>query len=140
MAIGSMGPVTISATNLKVPDEFPTTEQGINMPIPRPLSEGECEFALHCNIYHIAVEREVRFCERHWRFDFVVTGTKIAIEIEGVTHEGGRHQRIKGYMEDARKYNEATLLGWRVFRFTPGMVHSGEAIDMVRAALKTKEN
>jgi very-short-patch-repair endonuclease len=104
--------------------------------IPLPLSTGEETFALHCNIYHIEVEREFRFHEtRHWRFDFAIPDLKIGIEIEGTTYAGGRHQRVKGYAEDCLKYNTAVLLGWRVLRFPTSMVISGKAIDDLRALI-----
>lgn len=84
--------------------------------------------------------REKRFHPtRKWRFDLAwEAGTPrvpgevgIAMEIDGVTPEGGRHQRIAGYNEDARKINEATLMGWLVFRVTPAMVKSGEAVRIL---------
>lgn len=59
----------------------------------------------------------------------------IAIEIEGGVWNQGRHSRGKGMEADMEKYNRAALLGWRVFRFTPAMVHSGVAIDTVREAI-----
>jgi very-short-patch-repair endonuclease len=59
---------------------------------------------------------------RKWRFDFAHLDTKIAIELEGLTHKGGRHQSVKGYTADVEKYNEATLLGWTVFRLTKSQI------------------
>ena len=55
---------------------------------------------------------------RKFSFDFAWPDLKIAVEIEGLTHSGGRHQRREGYTKDAEKYNMATLLGWRVLRYT----------------------
>jgi hypothetical protein len=103
--------------------------------IPPPSSEGEELFALHCSIYHIDVVREFRFHPlRKWRFDFFAA-PNVGIEIEGGTWIQGRHSRGPGYQRDLEKYNAAALLGILVFRFTTGMVVSGEAIDTVRAAL-----
>ena len=42
---------------------------------------------------------------------------KIAVEVEGGMWSGGAHNRGKKYQEDCEKYNEATRLGWRVYRF-----------------------
>ena len=65
-------------------------------------------------------EAEVRFHpKRKWRFDYAWRDLKIAIEVEGVTPGGGRHQRMIGYEGDCTKYNAAQLLGWIVLRFTP---------------------
>jgi len=86
-------------------------------------------------LWHIDVlrlpppEREYEFHPtRRWRFDLAWPEKRIALEVEGVTAEGGRHQRIAGYGEDCRKYNAAQLEGWTVLRFTQVMVKRGEAI------------
>lgn len=59
---------------------------------------------------------------RKWRFDFAIPDKKIAIELEGGIWTQGKHTRPLGYTADCEKYNEATRLGWRVFRFTPIML------------------
>ena len=76
--------------------------------------------------------REYRFCaERKWRFDYVLTHARdsigTAIEIEGGIYSQGRHTRGKGYEADMDKYNEGTMIGWRVLRFSTGQVLRGEA-------------
>ena len=76
-------------------------------------------------------EREYRFCERRWRFDFAFVEQKIAVEIEGGQWINGRHTRPQGYQNDIEKYNAAARLGWKVYRFTPDMVESGEAIKFM---------
>ncbi len=83
-----------------------------------------------------APEREFPFHpERFWRFDVCWPSAKIALEIEGVTHQGGRHQRKDGYEEDVAKYNEALLLSWKVIRATPRQVASGLALSWLERAL-----
>lgn len=105
--------------------------------IPQPLSQGEEAFMAHCLVYHLEPVREYVFAApRKWRFDFSWPEQKLAVEIEGLTPTGGRHQRFAGYEADLVKYNTAATLGWRVLRFTLSMVTRGEAIDIVRAALK----
>jgi hypothetical protein len=68
-----------------------------------------------------ALKTEYRFHPvRMWRFDFAIIsgGLKIAIEVEGGVYSGGRHTRGKGFIEDCYKYNSATVLGWRLLRYT----------------------
>jgi very-short-patch-repair endonuclease len=63
---------------------------------------------------------EYRFAPpRRWRFDYAWPDKKVAMEIEGGVWIRGRHTRGAGYIRDMEKYNMATKLGWRVFRFTP---------------------
>ena len=77
---------------------------------------------------------------RKWRFDFAWPAARIAAEIHGGTHTGGRHVRGAGFEDDRQKMNAATLAGWRVFEFTGAMVESGEAINTLLAAFKTGQN
>jgi very-short-patch-repair endonuclease len=65
--------------------------------------------------------------ERKWRFDFAWPHLMVAVEIDGGTWTGGRHTRGTGYEADCEKINEATALGWKVFRFTSSQVQRGEA-------------
>src|ERR1043166_3127491 len=65
-------------------------------------------------------EREFRFHPvRKWRFDFCIPAMMIAVEVEGGVWmgSGGAHNRGKGFLEDIEKYNEATVLGWRLLRY-----------------------
>ena len=81
-------------------------------------------------------ETQYRFASpRRWRFDIAYPDRRLAAEIEGGTWTGGRHVRGSGFEKDCEKYNEAVLRGWRVFRFTGGMVDSGEAIKMWERAV-----
>jgi very-short-patch-repair endonuclease len=99
-------------------------------------SVGEAEFALHCRAYGLAPESEWAFAkDRKWRFDYVFPDAMVAVEIEGGTRNGGRHNRHDGLERDAAKYNEAAILGWKVLRFTTEAVKRGEAIDTVLRAL-----
>ena len=70
-----------------------------------------------------------------WRFDFALLEPRIAIEVEGGVFTGGRHTRGAGYSEDCKKYNMATLYGWRVLRFTTQQVRSGEALKIIEQAI-----
>jgi very-short-patch-repair endonuclease len=96
-----------------------------------PLSQGEEEFALHCQIYRLDPVREYQFHPtRRWRVDFAWPDRKVAVEIEGSVH------RIKGrFARDIEKYNALARNGWIVLRYSAKMVHAGTAIDEVMGVL-----
>lgn len=60
--------------------------------------------------------------KRKWRFDFAFPEALVAVELEGAVYSRGRHTRGAGYEKDCEKYNAAQLLGWRVLRYTRGML------------------
>ena len=77
-------------------------------------------------------ERETRFCDRRWRFDFAWPDRKLAVEIEGGTWGGkGRHTTGTGFAADCVKYNTAALLGWTVLRYTSTHVEDWSAARQV---------
>jgi hypothetical protein len=81
-------------------------------------------------------EREYRFAPpRRWRFDFAWPVRKLAVEVEGITYEGGRHQRIDGFEKDCEKYEAALLDGWRVYRTTAKRIRSGAAMKAITELL-----
>jgi len=83
---------------------------------------------------------EYRFCsERRWRFDFASPVWLIAIEIEGGSRQGGRHNRHAGFVADMEKYNRATVLGWRLLRFIPRDFDNGAAIPLVSELLEDQD-
>lgn len=94
--------------------------------------------AMHLDIYKVTYVREYQFAKdigRKWRSDFAVIEKLLLIEVEGGVHSGGRHVRGVGYTKDIEKYNQATMMGWRLLRFTPDMILSGRAIDTVMEAI-----
>jgi len=70
---------------------------------------------------------------RKWRADYAWPMHLIIVEIEGGAWTQGRHTRGAGYVGDMAKYNAATLLGYRVLRYTPQQL--GQAITDLRIAL-----
>lgn len=97
-------------------------------------------FAQHLRAEKLpAPVREFRFDPvRQWRMDFAWPAQRLAVEVEGGIHSGGRHTRGAGFEADARKYLAAMLAGWRVVRVTGKMVRDGTAVDAVRAMLAQK--
>jgi len=87
---------------------------------------------------------EYRFAPpRRWRFDFAwPDGARlVAVELDGGAYTQGRHTRGAGYEADCRKLNAAAVLGWRVLRFTSGMLTGDPeaAIAQLRTVLEGTE-
>lgn len=73
---------------------------------------------------------------RKFRADFAYPYQRLLIECEGgVWLDKGGHSTGDGITRDCHKQNLATLLGFRVLRFTAAMVEDGTAIEILRAAL-----
>lgn len=103
------------------------------------MSQAEEALALQLRAVRIECVREHRFHPvRKWRFDFAWPEKKVACEVEGGIWTNGRHTRGAGYQEDLEKYQEAMLLGWTVYRCSPGMVKSGKALETIEALLGVK--
>ncbi len=65
---------------------------------------------------------------RRWRFDYCWPAPfMVAVELDGGAYSNGRHTRGAGYEADAEKLNTAVVLGWRVVRFTGGMLTNDPA-------------
>lgn len=95
-------------------------------------SVGEVLLATHLRACKIGFEQEYKFHRtRKWRADFLITGTKILIEVEGGIWSGGRHTRGKGYIGDMEKYNSAAMMGFTVLRFSTEQVKAGVAIKQI---------
>lgn len=104
-----------------------SAKQGTRQP-----SEGETVLATHLKACKISFEQEYKFHPtRKWRADFLITGTKILVEVEGGIWSGGRHTRGKGYIGDMEKYNEAAMMGFTVLRFSTEQVKAGVAIKQI---------
>lgn len=81
-------------------------------------------------------ETEVRFHPtRKWRFDFAWPNQRVAAEVEGGIYVQGRHSRGPEMEKDMEKYNAATALGWKLFRFSNHMVEDGRAIETLKKVL-----
>lgn len=90
-----------------------------------PVSDLEAKFA---EIWELIqgphLEHEVQFAlPRKWRADFAHMPSRCLIEIEGITKQGGRHQRMDGFQKDGEKYLAAFLGGWTVIRLTSKQIN-----------------
>jgi very-short-patch-repair endonuclease len=103
------------------------------------VAEDQCAYLLGA-VKITGWEREFRFAPpRRWRFDFAWPKQMVALEIEGGTWVGGRHNRGAGYAQDLEKYNTATVLGWRLLRVTPEMVSDATVLSLIEALLASKQ-
>jgi len=75
--------------------------------------------------------------KRQWRFDYAVPEHMIAIEIEGGIFADKRlgHSSGPAIKKDMEKYNMATLMGWRVFRYMPEQ--TAECMDDMKVLKRT---
>ena len=109
--------------------------------LPRAGSALEAELAVQFRLHNITPQTEYRFDEvRRWRFDFAWPEQKFAVEVEGVTYEGGRHQRVEGFENDLDKYQAAMLQGWCVYRVTRKQIKNLDALNTVQYMLGILEN
>ncbi|HCQ9872054.1 TPA: DUF559 domain-containing protein [Acinetobacter baumannii] len=105
----------------------------------RVVGEGEATLVQHLKTHKISFEQEYKFHPtRKWRADFLITGTKILIEVEGGIWSGGRHTRGKGYLGDMEKYNSAAMMGFTVLRFSTEQVKAGVAIKQIEQLVGEK--
>ena len=108
------------------------------------MSDAEETLAFQLRAVGIEFEREFKFSPaRKWRADFGIHSSPrglsavvaILVEVDGGSWIAGRHTSGVGFAADCEKLNEATILGYRVLRFTPGMVESGVALKTIERAL-----
>jgi hypothetical protein len=115
------------------------------------MSQSNAELLLSVQLEQAGIpfEREYRFHpERKWRSDFIAWHPaasqydpeygRLLIEIDGGSWVAGRHTRGTGFEKDAEKLNAAAELGYRVLRYTPRMIESGEALEQIRRILSMK--
>ena len=55
---------------------------------------------------------------RKFRADIKISHSNILIEYEGLVSSKSRHTTLTGYTNDCDKYNLATSLGYKVYRYT----------------------
>lgn len=72
---------------------------------------------------HIILDREVKLIpNRRFRFDFVHSDSKVAIEINGGNWGRGRHTRASALDSEYAKINLAQLEGWEVYLLSGDML------------------
>lgn len=91
------------------------------------------QFCIQCKIAGLPMpEREYRFHPtRKWRLDYFFPSLQLAVEKEGGVWIRGRHTHPAGFLKDIEKYNELSLAGISLLRFTPKQINDGEAVSKV---------
>jgi len=85
-------------------------------------------------------EPEYRFCkDRRWRADWAFLKEKVAVEIQGGLHVGGRHTRGAALEREYEKLNELAIMGFRVLLVTPEQFERGDVVGLVARAVCAKE-
>ena len=74
---------------------------------------------------------------RKWRCDwfFEANGRRVALEIEGGVHTGGRHTRGAGFMKDVEKYNTLSMRGIFLIRVTTDTLMNVSTFTAIKAVL-----
>ena len=100
------------------------------------MSAAEDLLAFQLRAAGIEFEREYFYARpRKFRADFSFPEARLLAEIQGGVHSRRAHGSITGVLADIERLNIATLAGWRLLRFTPQAVKSGEALQMIERAL-----
>lgn len=75
--------------------------------------------------------------DRKWRCDwfFEANGRRVALEVEGGIHTGGRHTRAAGFKGDIEKYNALSMRGIFLIRVTPDSLMSTSTFTSLKAVL-----
>lgn len=64
-------------------------------------------------------KKEYKFSQtRKFRFDFYIPSLNLGIEYDGLFSDKSRHTTVTGFTGDCDKMNHATILGYKVLRYT----------------------
>ena len=105
----------------------------------QPGSKLEAELLFQLRAVGLRPDCQYRFHpERRWLLDFAWPEAKVAVEVDGGIFVGGAHTRGAGVLRDMEKRNEAAILGWLVLRIAKQHIRSGEAIQWIERAIKSR--
>ena len=99
----------------------------------------ECERIL---AWQCVADKLPPFCQNHrfhparkFELDIAWPAHKVGCEINGGVFNQGAHGRPMNILRDMEKSNLLVVSGWRVLRYTPAQVRSGEAIEGLKQLL-----
>lgn len=88
-------------------------------------------------LHHGCTREHIYAPGRRFRADFAWPEQRLLVECQGgVWQNKSGHSGGSGITRDIERGNAATLAGWRVLRFAPAHIRSGEALTVIRAALR----
>ena len=100
------------------------------------INEAEELLAIHLRELDTGFDPQVLYSmNRRFRADFRLYPEPILIEIQGGVYSRQAHGSISGILKDNERLNEAAIAGFRMLRFTPDQVKSGEAKETIARAL-----
>lgn len=87
---------------------------------------------------HYGCQREYPYVPgRRFRADFAWPADRLLVEVQGgVWSPKSGHSGGAGIVKDIERGNAATLAGWRVLRFAPQHIRSGDAVRTIAQALQ----
>lgn len=142
MPVGSPARVHLEKQRAAFEQELDQWQAELRKPQPTPQEPSQLVAELVQQLYAadlVPVVTELRFHpERKWRFDLAWPDFKVAVEVHGGIHSGGRHTRGAGFERDREKMNEAALMGWLVLEVTDKQIRSGQALAWVERALEVR--
>ena len=105
--------------------------------IPKAPSKLEETLLLQMRALHLPPpQREYLFHPtRKWKIDFAWPEYKLAVEVEGGIHSGGRHVMGVGFENDLEKYHEAMVAGWVVYRCSTKLINGLAAAKFIQIML-----
>ena len=104
------------------------------------MNEGEELLALHLAELGVAFTRQCAYAVgRKMRADFGLPAERILIEVQGGVYSKQAHGSISGILADLARLNLATINNWRMMRFTPDQIASGEAKLTIALAIEKGE-
>ena len=104
------------------------------------MNEGEELLALHLAELGVAFTRQCAYAVgRKMRADFGLPAERILIEVQGGVYTRQAHSSISGILADNERLNLATINNWRMMRFTPDQIASGEAKLTIVLAIEKGE-
>ena len=107
------------------------------------MSKTSLHYALleFCQCNKLTLIQEFRFDRSElWKSDYFIAELNCLIEYEGLggTHKQGigGHQTKKGYTSNCKKYNKASLMGFKLLRYTA--LNTNQCVNDLEILLKIK--